>query len=689
MTVNYTTNLSLGQPVTGTESGTWGDDVNNAVTSYLDIAIAGGLAITVTTTDVTLTITQGTSVATNIGSTTAQYAILNVSGAMTAARNLILPSSSRQYVINNACTGGFLLTVKGSATTGVTLVNGEKAHVFWNGSDYAKAANTAGVATFTSITNSGLTATRVVYSTTGGLETDSANLTFDGTHLTLAGGTANGVAYLNGSKVLTTGSAIQFDGTNLGLNTASLGTFNRGIYIDSAGGAYAGLQIKNTAYPNGAYFSISNADLNIANTNTTGNAIFLTNSLERMRIDSSGNVGIGTASPVRKLDVRNTSADYQLHLGDSASTTLGYELGRENTAGLFKFYGNQTGATGYIFSGVDGERMRIDTSGNVGIGTSSPTQKLTVATGSVKVSKAYSYLWDDANVEIRVDDSPAWLAVANTMTFKTYSGAFVFRDSNAGTSIMTVRADTGNVGIGTSSPAFGLSVEKDNGSGYVALFRKSVSDPALTIQTTSSITQIQGLNAALSATNDIAMQLSGGNVGIGTSSPSSLLDLTGNDPTLRFTDNAGSPTATFSIRSTDGTLKFRDVTNSSDRVTIDSSGNVLVTSAAGLGYGTGSGGTVTQATSKSTAVTLNKPTGRITMNNAALGAGASVNFSLNNSVFGDADVCIVNPLSSDSYTVTVYQSYSGVINMRVTNFSAGSLSDALQIKFAIIKGSIT
>jgi hypothetical protein len=86
--------------------------------------------------------------------------------------------------------------------------------------------------------------------------------------------------------------------------------------------------------------------------------------------------------------------------------------------------------------------------------------------------------------------------------------------SNNGTVGLTLDTSQ-NVGIGTALPSFGLSVEKDNGSGYVALFRKSVSDVALTIQTTGSITQIQGLNAALSATNNIAMQLSGGNVLIG------------------------------------------------------------------------------------------------------------------------------------------------------------------------------
>lgn len=144
MTITPTALLSLPIITTGTESGTWGDVVDNGLTSYLDIAIAGGLAITITTADVTLANTAGTSSATGITSTTAQYAILNISGAKTAARNLILPSSSREYTINNAGTstgGPFLLTVKGSATTGITLVDGEKAIVAWNGSDYVKIAS--------------------------------------------------------------------------------------------------------------------------------------------------------------------------------------------------------------------------------------------------------------------------------------------------------------------------------------------------------------------------------------------------------------------------------------------------------------------------------------------------------------------------------------------------------------------
>ena len=170
MTVNYTTNLGLGQPVVGQESGTWGSDVNNSVTSYLDIAIAGGLAITIDVADVTLALTTGDSTATNIISTgasgsTAQYATLIISGTKTAARNLNVPASSRNYLINNSvASGGYALTVRGltlpsTYTTGITLVDGEKAIVAWNGTDYVKIASSSGPVAFTTLTASGSAAT--------------------------------------------------------------------------------------------------------------------------------------------------------------------------------------------------------------------------------------------------------------------------------------------------------------------------------------------------------------------------------------------------------------------------------------------------------------------------------------------------------------------------------------------------
>jgi len=74
--------------------------------------------------------------------------------------------------------------------------------------------------------------------------------------------------------------------------------------------------------------------------------------------------------------------------------------------------------------------------------------------------------------------------------------------------------------------------------------------------------------------------------------------------------------------------------------TWDSSGSLTVVLPTGeMGYGTGAGGTVTQLTSKSTSVTLDKPTGQITMNNATLAAGAIAIFSCNNSVVSATDIC--------------------------------------------------
>ena len=202
--------------------------------------------------------------------------------------------------------------------------------------------------------------------------------------------------------------------------------------------------------------------------------------------------------------------------------------------------------------------------------------------------------------------------------------------------------------------------------------------------------------------------VSSGNVGIGTSSPGAKLHVSqgntsvgalfnGTTRAIRFGfDTTGSiiegvdNTGVTSFQPlTVGGADVRFTTSATERARIDSSGNVLVTGGGGLGYGTGAGGTVTQATSKATAVTLNKPTGQITMNNAALAAGATTGFQFNNSLIASTDIVVVTvnwSASSQAYEVWIGFTGSGNCGINLRNRSGGSLSDAVVINFAIIKG---
>lgn len=111
----------------------------------------------------------------------------------------------------------------------------------------------------------------------------------------------------------------------------------------------------------------------------------------------------------------------------------------------------------------------------------------------------------------------------------------------------------------------------------------------------------------------------------------------------------------------------------------------------GFGYTTGAGGTVTQATSKTTAVTLNKITGRITMSGAALAAGAEAAFTLTNSTISATDVIIINVQSvgtAGAYLTSVGAVANGSCSITVSNASAGSLSQAVVLNFAVIKSVI-
>lgn len=107
-----------------------------------------------------------------------------------------------------------------------------------------------------------------------------------------------------------------------------------------------------------------------------------------------------------------------------------------------------------------------------------------------------------------------------------------------------------------------------------------------------------------------------------------------------------------------------------------------------LGYSTEAQGSVTQATSKSTGVTLNKSSGQITMNNAALAGTTNVTFTLTNSFIGVKDVLVLNVYggTAGSYNVWVSGLAEGSATITVRNITGGSLSEAIVINFAIIHG---
>ena len=108
-----------------------------------------------------------------------------------------------------------------------------------------------------------------------------------------------------------------------------------------------------------------------------------------------------------------------------------------------------------------------------------------------------------------------------------------------------------------------------------------------------------------------------------------------------------------------------------------------------IGYSTAAQGTVTQATSKSTGVTLNKSAGRITMNGALLAAGAAASFTLTNSFISVNDtiiVCVSGGGTAAAYTAYVSSLAAGSAVLTLRNLSAGDLSEAVIVNYAIIHG---
>ena len=152
------------------------------------------------------------------------------------------------------------------------------------------------------------------------------------------------------------------------------------------------------------------------------------------------------------------------------------------------------------------------------------------------------------------------------------------------------------------------------------------------------------------------------------------------------------PTAARTISFPDATGTVALVAGSSGQVLYNNAGAVA---GGNLGYNATTGafgyingtGTITQATNKATGVTLDSPSGQITLNGAALAADTTVSFTLTNSSITANDVLILNHLSAGtagSYLLNA-QAAAGSASINVRNITAGSLSEAIVIGFAVIK----
>ena len=108
-----------------------------------------------------------------------------------------------------------------------------------------------------------------------------------------------------------------------------------------------------------------------------------------------------------------------------------------------------------------------------------------------------------------------------------------------------------------------------------------------------------------------------------------------------------------------------------------------------IGYTAAAQGTVTQLTSKATAVTLNKAAGRITMNSAALAGNTAVSFALNNTFISSNDIVVLNISGGAVADVTAYTVYvssmtAGSVTITLRNLTGTSQSEAVIVNFALI-----
>jgi hypothetical protein len=384
------------------------------------------------------------------------------------AGNLVLSTNSGTtsgtIVIANGANGDVTLTPDG---TGDVIVSADRTQFGDLNTDAILTTNGTGNLNLTTNNGTNSGTIQIAQGVNGAI-----TLTPNGTGVVavptigVTGGTVNGVGYLNASKVLTTGSALTYNGTNLGLDAGG-----------GTGPAYLEVSQRSRFGYDGTNVFISDAG--------TGKDIVFTRITEQMRLTSTG-LGIGTSSPSRKLALAvapGASADDGLVIAASGNETILTRTGASYTyrgvpANAGMLYTNSPmafladSATSITFHNDGGERMRLDASGNLGLGVTPSAWNA----GSYKVFQAgiASFVGGATGAYLIQDNAysdntgATWKYINSGYAAAQYyanSGSHIWRTAPSGTAgnaitftqAMTLDA-SGNLLVGTTSAGTGTGV---------------------------------------------------------------------------------------------------------------------------------------------------------------------------------------------------------------------------------------
>ena len=372
MTINYTTLLGLAEPVTGTESGTWGDDVNKGITDYLDIAIAGTQTISGTQTAVTLSVTNGSSAGNNISqagsgaSGSSQYQVINCTGSPAGLLTITAPASSKTYVVINATSTSQSVKIVGTGpTTGVTVASGKAAFVAWNGSDFRLIA-TDDISKLSGVLGTANGGTNLSSFTSGGaMYATSTSVLTTGTLPNTAGGTGQSSAF--------TQYGVTYASTTTALATTAAGTTTTVLHGNASGAPTFGA-VSLTAdvsgilpIANGGTGSATLAGANIALTNTaqsftatqTFNGTSSTSAVKTLNIAEPANTVASAPSATTNFYVNsgavqyyttNAANNWTLNIAFSSGTTLNTAMATNDSISITMLA--TQGSTAYYNSAV-------------------------------------------------------------------------------------------------------------------------------------------------------------------------------------------------------------------------------------------------------------------------------------------------------------------------------------------------